>query len=141
MAGHGQRKLPDEVREQRGTAIPCRAIGQVVEYPHVLEVPDPPVWLTSEIGQDFWRQNAPNLFSQRIMTEPDIASFGHLCQLHGKTCESYFGDKTPNATNINTLRMLFAEFGMTPASRTKVRIGEMLGQKNPFEKRGRKPKQ
>jgi len=130
-------KNDDEMRAQ-GDLRPCRAIGNVVEWPHVTEIPAPPEWLLSVDGLELWHRMTPHLLAQRVFTTADAESFAHLCQMHGQIADAYRLGNKPTPTDMAQLRMFFIEFGMTPASRTKVLMSDGAGQSNKFARNGNK---
>lgn len=128
MARPGPKPEPDEKKRMKGETRPSRlAAAQaggpvVVAFPSVDRVPEPPEWM-NEDGQELWRDIAPMLYAQKVLTKADLAALGHLCQLHGVILKDYRRDVPPTGTDLAQLRLLFAEFGLTPSSRTRVPHG------------------
>ena len=114
----GPRRTSNEEKSSRGTLVPSRASEKVVNFPAVVDIPKPPAVLNRD-GKALWKDLAPSLFTQRVMTIADVHSFTHLCQLHGELIAGYRHNAGATAAQINALRLLFCEFGMTPASRCK----------------------
>lgn len=134
MAVRGKRPQTVAQKKAKGEVRPSRLnTAEVLEFPVVKEAPDAPEWVNDD-GRDLWSEMAPALYRQRVLTEADLYALGHLCQLHGEIVDGYKRRIQPTAAQLSQLRMYFAEFGMTPSSRT--RIGKTAdGEKeNPFKK-------
>lgn len=134
----GRPPMSDEARKARADKNPQRKIGAVVDFPLTTEPPKPPTWL-HRIGKQMWREFIPQLHMQRVLTTADLNSFAHLCQLHGEAVELYKNKLRPAATDFAQMRLLFCEFGMTPASRTRVRASGDEKDGNRFKRNGREP--
>lgn len=76
------------------------------------------------------------LFAQRILTRADLAALGEMCQLYGESQELRRNKQIPPMSMVTQLKAYFAEFGMTPASRSKVSAGEKRPD-NPFTRNGK----
>jgi P27 family predicted phage terminase small subunit len=114
----------------------------------IQEVPRPPSHL-NRYGKRKWKELAPVLAESRIMTENDLVALEVLCESYGqyreaqyavyhyvdrygkthkRTLGEYLRDRNsqtmPEYTAMNkalsTMRGLLAEFGMSPASRSRV---------------------
>jgi len=121
----GRRRTTDEKKRARGTAQNCRLSNEnVIEWPAERRVPDPPDWLQTPDGIELWKTLAPTLFKQKLMTIADETSFAHLCQMHGEIADNLRRRIPATASQMGQLRLMFAEFGMTPASRSKVSVPE-----------------
>jgi len=134
----GRRKLPDDVKQGRGTARPCRTTGQIIEFPKTTEPPPPPSWLNRD-GKTLWLEVAARMHQQGVLTSGDLFSLGHLCQLHGEAIAHYRRKTRPTSADLAQMRLLFTEFGMTPASRTKVKAAGPKVEENAFLSHGRRP--
>lgn len=130
----GPKPEADAKKRLKGETRPSRLAGGnaaaavVVNFPAVDRVPDPPDWMNAD-GMALWRDIAPMLYAQKVLTKADLPALGHLCQLHGLILGGpngnlgYRAGIPPAAADITQLRMLFAEFGLTPSSRTRVPHG------------------
>lgn len=136
MATVGRKPQTNEQKRAKGETRPSRMADNVLEFPPVERVPDPPKWINN-IGKELWNEIAPALFKQRVLTHADLHALSHLCQLHGEIVDGYTRRIFPTASQLSQLRMYFSEFGMTPSSRSRVTaVGE--GKKeNPFAKNGK----
>lgn len=134
------RAVPDELKISRGETRPSRMAGtKVLNFPLLDRHPNPPDWIGPE-GQKLWYEIMPILFDQKILTDADVNSLAHLCCLHGDIVSGYRIGVRPTASELAQLRMYFAEFGMTPSSRTKVNAQGKDGKTNKFSNNGRRVK-
>jgi len=116
----GRRPIGNAVKRARGETRPHKMqTAEVLDFPVVHKIPDPPEWVNSA-GCDLWNDMAPALFRQRVLTHADLYALGHLCQLHGEIVDGYQRRIQPTAAQLGQMRMYFSEFGMTPSSRTKI---------------------
>jgi len=115
----GRKPQTNEQKAARGETRPCRTAHNILEFPVVGEVPDPPEWLNDD-GKELWNDIAPALFRVKVLTKADLYALSHLCQLHGETVDGYKRRNSPTAATLSQLRYYFAEFGMTPSSRTRI---------------------
>jgi len=134
----GLPQLTDAQRAARGTAKPSRAIGPVIDFPKTTNPPDPPEWLPEE-GKALWHDVVPHLHSQRVLATADLQALAHLCELNADIIDGYKRRVRPTAAELGQLRLYFVEFGMTPASRTRVRLSGEKDQGNKFKRNGAKP--
>lgn len=138
MAKPGPKPEPDAKKHAKGETRPSRMAeasqggSVVVAFPVVDKVPEPPDWMVPD-GQQLWRDIAPMLYAQKVLTKADLAALTHLCQLHGMIQGGQNGKMgykagiPPVAAELTQLRMLFSEFGLTPSSRTRVPHGSKEG--------------
>ena len=138
MATRGRKPQPDAVKAAKGETRPSRTSGDVVEFPSVAAIPEPPAYLNAA-GKRLWEEMTPHLFAQRILTIADLYMLGHLCQLHGAIVDQYERRIEPTAADRSQLRMYFGEFGMSPSSRTRIPAAGGEGKTNPFTRNGKKP--
>lgn len=133
----GRRRNSKSKNQLVGQTRPCRNKGleTVVEFPIASKVPTSPDWLNEE-GKKLWKEVAPVLFAQKILTQADVYALTHLCNLHGVTIDGYKRRVQPTAADLAQLRLYFAEFGMTPSSRSKVTASGGK-EKNKFGKNGK----
>jgi phage terminase small subunit len=138
MATRGAKPQPDAMKIAKGETRPSRLSGDnVVEFPTADRVPDPPEWLTNSDACALWSETAGVLFAQKVLATADVHALGHLCQLHGEVVDGYRRRIQPTAATLSQLRMYFAEFGLTPSSRTRVSKTGNGEQGNPFRKNGK----
>ena len=84
----------------------------------------PVTTLVNTHAQALWDYLIPRLEAQRVLTEPDLIMLAHLCNYHGKIEQVWEMGEKPKAADMTQLRMLFLEFGLTPASRSGVGGGQ-----------------
>lgn len=113
----GPPKLPDNVKNLRGTARPDRAQPAGVEFPTVSEPPEPPDWLPNSHAVKEWNRLAAILHAHGLLTEASLSALGHMCALHGKLVRLWGAGEAPSGHMLAQLRGFYREFGLTPASR------------------------
>jgi phage terminase small subunit len=76
---------------------------------------EPPRYLSGD-ALEFWKEHAKPLIVAGVVMASDRHSFALLC-------ESFAAWRAePNQANVAEFRRMLNEFGMTPASRSKVRV-------------------
>lgn len=102
------------------------------------KMPRCPAYLDAEAKRE-WKRLAPLLLKMGVLTEADYHSLGNLCQAYStmvkaqtKLTETGLLLRTPSGyvqqspllsivtSSVETITKLSREFGMTPASRTRV---------------------
>lgn len=138
MATRGRKPQTREQKAAKGETRPSRQPAlNVVQFPAVEKVPEPPEWLQDD-GKKLWKEVASLLYAQKVLTVVDLPALTHLCELHGSIVDGYKRRVPPTAAELAQLRMYFSEFGMTPSSRT--RVGKPGGgeKENTFKRNGKK---
>jgi P27 family predicted phage terminase small subunit len=125
MGNPGKRALPKK--------------GEEPEPEYVAELPPPPEWL-GENGITEWERVGPVLVSLRLLSEADLLIFAAYCanidlmiesmldiKKNGTTIRGARGDvRNPAlasfAQAVTALRGLATEFGMTPSSRSRMKL-------------------
>ena len=102
------------------------------EFPPATNL-DPPDWLGSVDALNLWKTLVGLLAPQGLLTEADVMPLGHLCNAHGEILKLYRAGMEPTAAQRAQLRYMFDEFGLTPASRGKVKQSGTGQVKNPFQ--------
>lgn len=115
--------LPNELKKLRGTDQPIR-MREEIDLPLVEEIPLPPVWLNDQYGIAEWERLAPKLFAVGLLTEVSISTLAMLCALFGSIVSGITKGEMASANTINCYRALCGEFGMTPATASKVKIAD-----------------
>jgi phage terminase small subunit len=124
----GPKPQPNQQKRAKGETRPSRmaeaqsGVAVVLQFPALDFAPDPPEWMNVD-GQELWLSVAPMLYTQKVLTKADLAALTHLCQLHGTIIKDFKRDVDVAASDLAQLRMYFAEFGLTPSSRTRVPHG------------------
>jgi phage terminase small subunit len=113
-------RKPDELKVIEGTFRPDRANPERPVLPKLESLPDAPEWLGVH-GIVAYYEYGPILIAYGVLNIGDILPFQQFCALHNELVASYSAGKMPNGNIISQFRQLSMEFGMTPASRSKVR--------------------
>jgi P27 family predicted phage terminase small subunit len=109
----------------------------------------PPPWL-DEFGLEAWEQLAPELARLGMLTVLDMPLFALSCQLYslarrsGKATRSLTQRSKANGyvarpqvgqftQGLNTLRQIWAEFGVTAAARTRLGVVDAEAPEDPAE--------
>lgn len=128
------RRKPDEMKLLHGTWRPDRAAPDHVELPLVEGMPLPPVWLTNVHALDEWRRLVPVLVANRLLTQASLATFAHLCALHGALVQLSITGAVPQASLLAQYRALANDFALTYAGQQKLSppAPPSAGRANPF---------
>lgn len=134
-------RKPSAVKRAQGTDQPCRMNPLEPELPS--SIPAPPDHL-SEQAKAFWAEYGPLLFDMRVLSKADRAALEQLCETHAEIVALReeirgLGSSTYKTTNTagemmhrpypqvaqlsdltRQLRGWLSDFGLTPASRSKV---------------------
>jgi P27 family predicted phage terminase small subunit len=157
MGRRGPPRTATRVLKLRGTFRGDRhGAGAEPEYPPLEQLPDPPGFF-DEIAVFEWNRIGPELVAKRLLTEVDLAPFTGYClnvsrmvaaerkiAAMGLLVMTDFGPKANPAVMIARQSgaevLKFAkEFGLTPASRTRVEVPDAGGSKpakDPWEEVG-----
>ena len=126
-----KRRVPDAVKVLTGTDQPCRMHPEP-DYPKAKELVAPD-WLESPEAVEEWNRLTPMMTGARTISEGDLTILGHMCNLHGVCVAMWRESRSmPTAAMLTQLRMMYAEFGLTPASRSKAAQLESDAKENPF---------
>lgn len=125
-------RKPTRLKVLEGTDRPDRAHPE----PDIPEASDlsAPDWLNGPDAADLWTKLAGLLGKVRVLSEGDLDALGHLCNLHGRCVRLWRAGESPTAAELTQLRMLFGEFGLTPATRSKAGQLGKEHDENPFNK-------
>ena len=128
MAKRGRKPKPHSLKVLGGTD---KGAPPEVQLPE----PDdgtPPNWLTDADALEAWDRLYELLSGTRVMTVGDVDSLAQLCALQGKVIMIYRNGGTPNSSQLQQLRTYYNEFGMTPASRGRVKAASDGVESNQF---------
>ena len=117
MAQRGRKPKPHRLKVLHGTAS---GTAPGVELP-IAEDGTPPNWLTDADALEAWDRLYTLLSGSRVMTVGDMDGLAQLCALQGKVIMTYRAGATPASSTIQQLRTFYNEFGLTPASRGRVK--------------------
>src|SRR5262245_42820282 len=76
-----------------------------------------PDWLT-EIEEEFWDWQAPELIRLGLLTGVDVPTFAILCRLYAKIRTS----PKVNTSDAAEFRRMCGVFGMTPSDRPRLKV-------------------
>lgn len=113
MGKRGTRPKPTALKVLAGTQ-PCRINGSEPVAP--AGIPEPPSYVTGE-GLEFWAELAPMLARMGVLTLVDRHGLGLLCDSYARWREIPGEEK-----RRQEFRRLLAEFGLTPSSRSSVKV-------------------
>jgi phage terminase small subunit len=116
----GRKPKPDHLRVVAGTDRPCVRRGEGPKFEAAAGALPPPAFMKSKDARAEWNRLVPMLQANKLLTDADMTALVHLCQLHGAIVALYRKDCEPTAAQLSQLRIYLAEFGLTPASRTRV---------------------
>ena len=136
-----RRKNPDAVKRLRGTDQPCRLSEECIEFDavDVANPPDPPDWLNTWAAE-YWERIVPPLIEQGVLSVADLEALEILCTLYGRVREYALAGTDVSAAVLSQLRLYQSEFGLTPASKQRVKVtGKEI--KNRFSRNGKMRKQ
>lgn len=137
----GTKPVPTEVKRLMGNPGKRKMPSPGEEpAPQLLDdVPICPEWM-GEYGAKEWDRVAPVLVRQRLLSEADVLTFAAYCanvdllvksvmeiETHGTTILGARGEvRNPALASFaqatTALRSLAAEFGMTPSSRSRIKL-------------------
>jgi phage terminase small subunit len=133
-----RRKVPDNVKELRGTKQPCRSTGDGwVEFEELTEAPDPPQYLEIEARQ-YWERIVPIMLAKKVLTIADLEAVEVMCVLYGKVRKMATAGVDISSALVTQLRLYQTEFGLTPHSRNRVAAGDATPKGNKFAGNGRR---
>ncbi|MEQ1405640.1 phage terminase small subunit P27 family [Neorhizobium sp. Rsf11] len=107
----------------------------VVDNGAMRKAPPPPAWLSAEAKKE-WRRVIPILLERRILTTGDLGSLENYCIAMGRVREFEADMQTITEAEIKvkvfraqdksmaSARLLAAELGLTPVSRSRPAIRE-----------------
>lgn len=143
MAGPAAK--PRALKVLSGTNQPCRDGGGDAEFDgfdvldNEADFPSPPDHIGPE-GQEVWVKYGPMLVRANVLQVSDLIALEHFCLTYQQMRDHVkFGE--PISSVVHTaLSKCYTEFGMTPASRSRIKTNAALGKGNKFKQNGRKRK-
>lgn len=138
--GAGRPSVPDEIKKARGTLQKCRSNQNKMSTTKVIDVGDPPEWMSPEVREIFTLVT-DELIAANVLETVDIDLVYLLCDqyedyykamLKIKSVGHYIltssGDKKPHpAIRIKTAALsniikLAGQLGLSPAARQKIKF-------------------
>ena len=110
---------PTALKLLEGTSRKDRANENEPQY-EPTEGLEPPPHLRDSEALACWNEFTEVLEGQRVLTRADRRALAQLCNYESASVQCWNAGSKPTAAEMTQLRMLFAEFGLTPASRVKV---------------------
>ena len=132
MPRGGHNAKPTPIRELQGTLRPDRTRNEPTFEP--VATLHPPAGL-DEFGKQAWRKYAPMLRDKGMLTEADVPALSAFCGAYSRwrRVSLALAKAKPDADNFRSLsmsveraehsmRLLANEFGMSPASRSRLDV-------------------
>ncbi|MCU5785932.1 hypothetical protein [Alloalcanivorax marinus] len=137
MATRGRKPKPGHLKVLAGTDRPDRDKGgEAPAFDLVEEFPEPPQHLNTD-GAEMWRDLGPRLVAASVLQVVDLYALEQLCATWQQQRQRAKAGLPSKAADLNALRCMFNEFGMTPASRARV-PGSAPPNGNKFSANGRR---
>lgn len=151
----GRPKLPKEIKQLKGTYQPCRDIPNAMSPDKIIDLPYPPDYLNDNAKKE-WYNVVREFQKMKMLTNLDLPMLASYCneysiyiEMNQKCVENgridifYNIDGSTKYTQQSAYQKVandaFAkalkiatEFGFTPASRTKVSMGNLAEDEDPF---------
>lgn len=127
------------LRNLAGTVRPDRVDvnEDAPEFEPIALMPPPPEWMIGHWALDEWHRLGPVLLNVGLLTKANLNAFAQLCSVHGDLATTYQEGRSPLASMIASYTKLVSEFGLTPASASKVRAPDPTQQGNKFRTNGK----
>ena len=149
-------RKPTALHVLNGNPSKIKNLGQGEPKPApVIETPKPPAWMNAD-GKKMWKRQAPGLQRIGLLTEADVESFIMLCQSFGEWVEAVKDIKQNGKYYVYTnkagaeneverpvvrvedkayarYKSMCTEFGVSPASRTRIEVKPIEGEQDPME--------
>lgn len=133
----GRKTLDTNLKLLKGSFRKDRAIKDVAEYDLVSDFPSSPSHLNTD-GAEMWNRLGRQLVACKVLQVVDLYVLEQLCFLWQRFRQKAKAEADITAAENNAMKSLFAEFGMTPASRGKVTPSPENKSANRFASNGRK---
>ena len=134
----GRKPVPTAIKQLRGTFREDRAVSNEAEFDIPQRMPSPPEELNPD-GEALWRSLGKRLLDRGLFTHGDYVALELLCVAYGRMKEAnrmvaktgtvhlskngnYFQNPYLGVANRawDQVKSMLAEFGLTPAERTRV---------------------
>jgi phage terminase small subunit len=110
-----------------------------MSIPPLMVLPEPPATLNAD-GAALWREIGGELVACGVLRTLDVWAFEQLCYAWQRFRAAAKADMPIPGAKINSLKGLFAEFGLSPATRRRILAQMTRPQpKNRFAGHGRRP--
>jgi phage terminase small subunit len=127
---------PVELHAVQGTKVKVGKgnkgnVGRGVSYTRIHKLPEPPAHLGPD-GRELWEDFGNEMIAAGIMQKLDLFPLRQLAGLWDRYMNAMRNGEEILAADSSTMRLLFAEFGATPASRRRVATNGSEDKGNPF---------
>ena len=129
---------PATLKFLAGTARKDREVADAPQFDPVTNFPDPPQFLNID-GSVLWRRLGPQLVAARVLQVVDLCALEVLCYAWQRYRAQAKSGLPITAADITAMRLMFSEFGMTPAARRRVTAEKLAASGNRFANNGRRP--
>ena len=124
------KRKPPQIKVLTGSREPNRP---QVDLPLVDTLPLAPDWLDDSATKEFNRL-ALILHNNRLLTEASLSPLAVLSLIYGRIVTLCRAGETPHASLIAQYRAFVSDFGITPASASRVTPSSEPTKENPFAK-------
>lgn len=132
-------RKPTNLKLLAGTSRRDRDKDRHDPFPALDGVPEAPDWLPNAHAVNEFNRLAESLHASRVLSEASVVPLAHLAAIHGKLVQMYSAGAIPTGAMLSQYRALCGDFGLTPATATKVSPGQPIKAGNKFSGNGRKP--
>lgn len=115
----GRKRTDPNLKVIAGTDRPDREIQDVPKFDLIDDFPEAPLHLNID-GIQMWNNLGPQLVNTKVLQVVDLYPLEQLCVAWQMFRKKAKADMEITASEHQALKALFSEFGMTPASRSKV---------------------
>lgn len=133
----GRKRTDPNLKMIAGTDRPDREPQNAPEFDRISDFPEAPLHLNID-GIQMWDNLGPQLVNTRVLQVVDLYPLEQLCVAWQMFRKKAKADMEITASEHQALKALFSEFGMTPASRSKVTAQNEKNIGNKFLTNGRK---
>jgi len=121
MAKRGRKPIDPQLKVVRGTFRKDRHNPDAPEFETLTGPVEPPAWMTSGEATEEWKRLVSLLESQGVLTEADLTMLAVLCHQYGEYVANVREGKAIPGAVLSQIRMLYSEFGLTPAARRNIK--------------------
>ena len=116
---------PTNIKALSGTIQKCRDAAKIEAFENLKtldELPPCPDWMPNGHAVKEWDNVGRTLMANKMLCNADLPVLAQMCALHGKVVQLYSAGEYPHASLITALLGFYRDLGMTPVSRSKVKI-------------------
>lgn len=133
----GRKRTDPNLKVIAGTDRPDREIQDVPKFDLIDDFPAAPLHLNID-GIQMWNNLGPQLVNTKVLQVVDLYPLEQLCVAWQMFRKKAKADMEITASEHQALKALFSEFGMTPASRSKVTAQNDKNTGNKFAGNGKR---